>query len=386
VDNVYLIRYAEPAVKGSYTRSRMISRLISNIRKALSYRNEVIRGVNHEWARIILHVDSHSPIIEEVLSRLFGVKSFSPAYKIDSSDLSVISEYVKQLFCSKIENKEFMVRVRRTGNHQYTSKDAEREIGGFLFDNCNPKRVNLTSPDYAIYVEIRGNTSYIYDRIIKGPGGLPVGSESKVLSMFSGGFDSTVASWMVMKRGSPVDLVYYDFGTEENWSIALKLAEKLYEEHVMNQFPMRLYKVDFHETAKTVSEVVRKNYRILVIRRLMFQHAAKLALSNNYLSIVTGESLGQVSSQTVESMYVTSSHLQVPVLRPVIGLDKDEIIAKTIELGLYEIASRQKEFCSIKGIYASPRPDPSIFNEELLKVTLLLEDLWPPKINVFKIG
>jgi len=380
-----LVRYAEPAVKGSYTRSRMVSRLMSNIKKALSFRNVSVDGISHEWARIILHVESHLPVIDEVLSRVFGVKSFSPAFKIDSSDLHVISKYAEQLFCSKVRNKEFMVRVRRTGNHEYTSKDAEREIGGFLFDNCSPRKVNLTSPDYAIYVEIRGDTSYLYDQIIKGPGGLPVGSESRVLSLFSGGFDSTVASWMVMKRGSPVDLVYYDFGTEENWSIALELAEKLYREHVMGQFTMKLYRVDFHETVKTVSEVVRKNYRILVTRRLMFQHAAKLALSKNYLSLVTGESLGQVSSQTVESIYVTSSHLQVPVLRPVIGLDKDEIIAKTIELDLYDIASRQKEFCSTKGVYASPRPDPSIFNEELLKVTLLLEDLWPPKIEVFKI-
>jgi len=117
----------------------------------------------------------------------------------------------------------------------------------------------------------------------------------------------------------------------------------------------------------------------------MFQHAAKLALSKHYLALVTGESLGQVSSQTIESMYVTSSHLQVPVLRPVVGFDKDDIVKDTMKLGLHDIASRQREFCSYKGARASPRPEPAIFNEEFLKVTLVLENIWPPKVDIFRL-
>ncbi|MEB3756805.1 MAG: tRNA 4-thiouridine(8) synthase ThiI [Desulfurococcales archaeon] len=382
---VYLIRYSEPAVKGSYTRSRMISRMISNIRKALSFNGVSFNKIYHKHARIIVEVDQYDPIMDKTLSRVFGVKSFSPAYLLSTANLDEISRFAHDLFCSKIHGKEFMVRVRRTGKHHFTSKDAEKEIGGYLFDNCNPKKVNLTKPEYTIYIEIRENISFLYDKLIDGPGGLPLGSESKVLTLFSGGFDSVLSAWMVMKRGSPTDLVYYDFAEEDNWEIAYELARKLYSDHVMNQSSMKLLRVYFHETADIVSRLVRKNYRILVLRRLMFQHAAKLALSKHYLALVTGESLGQVSSQTVESMYVTSSHLQVPVLRPVVGFDKDDIIKNIMKLGLYDIASRQKEFCSYKGARASPRPEPAIFNEEFLKVTLMLESIWPPKVDIFKV-
>ncbi len=363
----------------------MISRMISNIRKALGFNRVGFNRVYHEHARIIVEVDQYDSIIEKTLSRVFGVKSFSPAYLLPTADLDEISMIAHELYCSKIQGKEFMVRVRRTGKHQFTSKEAEREIGGYLYDNCSPKKVNLTKPEYTVYVEIRDTTSYLYDELIDGPGGLPLGSESKVLTLFSGGFDSVLSAWMVMKRGSPTDLIYYDFAKEDNWEIAYELAKNLYSEHVMNQSPMKLFKVHFHETSDIVSRLVRKNYRILVLRRLMFQHAAKLALSKHYLALVTGESLGQVSSQTIESMYVTSSHLQVPVLRPVVGFDKDDIVKDTMKLGLYDIASRQREFCSYKGARASPRPEPAIFNEEFLKVTLVLENIWPPKVDIFRL-
>ncbi|MCE4614784.1 MAG: tRNA 4-thiouridine(8) synthase ThiI [Desulfurococcales archaeon] len=382
---VYLIRYSEPAVKGSYTRSKMISRMILNIRKALGFNRVNVNRVYHEHARIIVEVDQYDLLIDKILSNVFGVKSFSPACFTDTADLRRISEVALELFCNKIRGKEFMVRVRRTGKHPFTSKDAEREIGGFLYDNCNPRKVNLTNPEYAIHIEIRDNTSYLYDKIVDGPGGLPLGSESKVLTLFSGGFDSALSAWMVMKRGSPTDLIYYDFATEDNWKVALELATALYSDHIMDQHPMKIYRVHFHETAEVISRMIRKNYRILVLRRLMFQHAAKLALSKHYLALVTGESLGQVSSQTVESMYVTSSHLQVPILRPVVGFDKDDIVKETMKLGFYDIASRQTEFCSYKGARASPRPEPPIFNEEFLKITMILESIWPPKIDVYRI-
>jgi thiamine biosynthesis protein ThiI len=212
-----------------------------------------------------------------------------------------------------------------------------------------------------------------------------LGSESKVLALFSGGFDSALSTWMVMKRGSPADLVYYDFATEDNWNNAFELAKALYSQHVMSQFPMKIYRVQFHETAEIISRMVRKNYRILVLRRLMFQHAAKLGLSKQYLALVTGESLGQVSSQTIESMYVTSSHLQIPILRPVIGFDKEDIVKEVMKLGLYDIASRQTEFCAYKGARASPRPEPAIFNEEFLKVSMMLGNIWPPKVDIYRV-
>jgi adenylyl- and sulfurtransferase ThiI len=142
--------------------------MITNIHKTLDYMGVNVSDIRHEHARIIIEVEQYSSIIERLLSRIFGVKSFSPAYKIETSDLREISKIAQELFCSRIQGKEFMVRVRRAGSHPFTSKDAEREIGGFLYDNCNPKKVNLTNPEFTVYIEIRDDTTYLYDIIVKG--------------------------------------------------------------------------------------------------------------------------------------------------------------------------------------------------------------------------
>ncbi len=383
---VVLIRYSEIAVKGKYTRSRMVSRLINNISRVLDYKGIKYDDITQVDSRIVMWAPPSS-IKESMpfIGRVFGVKSYSPAVLLDTSSLDEIAEKAVALYGSKIEDRKFMVRVRRVGDHNYTSKDAERVIGGALLNTGRALGVDLERPDYTLYVEIRGDKTFMYDEIYPGPGGLPLGSESKVLMMFSGGFDSTVASWMMMKRGSPVDLVYYDFGNIENWNTALEVARKLVNEHVMGQYKPLLYRVDFHDTVKTIVGLVRRNYRVLVIRRLMLTHSAKLALSKGYLALSTGESLGQVSSQTVESLHVISSHLQIPVLRPLIALDKDEIIELSRRISLFEACSRQREFCAVEGSRPTPRPNPQIFNEEYIKALMAIEDIWPPRIDLIRL-
>ncbi len=382
MEDVVIIRYSEIAVKGHRTRKRMEDLLIKNIEEALrskGLKGEVVKG----FGRIIIREPKpSSKEVALVASKVFGVKSTSPAKTVNFSDLEELADKSFRFFHERVRGKVFAVRARRVGSHNFTSKDIERVLGKKLLEG-GALRVNLEKPEYTAYVEVRENRAYFYDEIFKGPGGLPLGSEDPVLVLFSGGFDSTVSAWLMMKRGSPISLLNFYFGIAEPLKIIIEIADYLKREWSFGS-EIYLYLTDFTQAINIIKENVRKDYRVLVLRRLMAEKSQEIAKDNGFYALATGECVGQVSSQTVNNLKLIWEGIDMPVLRPVICMDKDEITEIARNIGVYDLTSKQVETC---GKLGSPDPKASskIFNEELHKVKDSL-DINSAKTYKFVIG
>ena len=375
MERAVIVRYSEIAVKGRGTRSRMEKLLASNISEALD-RFGVKARISIVPGRVILREVSLIDRALEAVSRVFGVKSASPAVHYKARSLDEIVSIAHNFFRDRVRGKVFMVRVRRVGRHSFTSKDVERLVGASLLEYS--RGVDLENPEYTAFIEIRDDDVYMYDTLVPGPGGLPLGSEDPVLVLFSGGFDSTVASWRLMKRGCPVTLLYYDLGSEYALNTALEAARKLASDWSFGH-RLRVVVVNFKGPLMLISGLVSPPYRILVMRRIMLEQAVKVAKSLGIEALATGESIGQVASQTVRNLFLISSGLELPVIRPLAGSDKDEIVEESRRIGLYDIVSKQVELC---GQAPSPAPRASAreFWREYEKVKELSEIKLPAKV------
>ncbi|MEB3765545.1 MAG: THUMP domain-containing protein [Desulfurococcales archaeon] len=358
-----IIRYSEIAVKGPLTRRRMEDLLSHHIARVIE-KYELKGTLSKTPGRIILW-DPRDPYeAAEKISYVFGVKSTSPAMAYTLYSLEEIVNVGKSIFYDKVAGKTFRVTTRRTGTHEFTSKDVERALGAALFREGETK-VDLTNPEYTVYVEIRGNTVFYYDKVIPGPGGLPVGSEEPVLVLFSGGFDSTATAWYIMRRGATPGLIYYDLGVEEAKENAVIIAEKLAEIWV-HGWDLRLYIADMTPVVERLAEIIRPEYRTLIIRRIMLEHASVFAETRGYEALATGDNIGQVASQTIRNLRLIGGGIRLPVIRPVSGHDKEEIMKLIAKIGLYSYVNVQIEPCRIR-VNPVPRASPKIYKEELEK-------------------
>ena len=362
--NVILVRYGEISVKGSRTRRRMESILVRAIKEAMDYYG--VRGVIRvDDGRIFMWKPDNIENAIKALIHVFGVKSVSPAYAIEFKDLEDLVKKAEEFFADRVKGRVFRVRARRVGVHSFTSKDVEKLLGSRLLE-AGALKVDLENAEYTAYVEIRGGRAYLFDSVFEGPGGLPLGSEGLVLVLFSGGFDSTVATWRLMKRGCRVNMVHYDLGFPEPVRVAIEVAKYIADNWSFGH-RMKLYIVNFKGIAKIVNGLVSPPYRTLVMRRLMLKHAEGLAEKIGAEALATGESISQAASQTIRNIYLISKDIRIPVLRPLSGSDKDEIVKEALRIGTYELNKKQVEVC---GLAATPTPRGSLrkFEEEYEKV------------------
>jgi thiamine biosynthesis protein ThiI len=355
-----IVRYSEVAVKGYQTRKRMEKLLYESISEALSRFQVNYDKIEVTQGRILVWNPENPNRAAEVVARVFGVKSTSPSVAFKFESIDDIVRYGVEFFADKVRGRVFRVRARRVGAHEFTSKDVERELGAKLLE-AGARGVNLEAPEYTAYVEIRQDNVFLYDRVIEGPGGLPLGSEEPVLVLYSGGFYSTVASWMIMRRGAPVGLALYNLGVEEAVRQAVETARYIAENWVFYG-TLNLFIVNFSNIINIIRETVLPEYRLLILRRLMMEHACNLAQQHKYEALATGESIGQVASQTVRNIRLIGSNLCLPVLRPLAGLDKDDVVRYAIKIGVYELVSKHVEACRGKPV---PRSSPRIFYKML---------------------
>lgn len=362
--SVILVRYGEISVKGFRTRRRMESLLVRAIRESMNY-HDVDGRVEVEDGRVYVWEPTSVERAVTALTRVFGVKSVSPASAIEFTSLEDLVDKATRFFSDRVKGRIFRVRARRAGSHDFTSKDVEKLLGSRLLE-AGALKVDLENAEYTAYVEIRGRRAYLFDSIVEGPGGLPLGSEGLVLVLFSGGFDSTVTSWRLMKRGCRVHLVHFDLGFPEVVRVAVEVAKYLADNWSFGH-NMKLYIVNFRGVARIVNGLISPPYRTLVIRRLMLKHAEMIAERIGAEALATGESISQVASQTIRSLYLISRDMRLPVLRPLAGSDKDEIVKESMRIGTYELNKKQVEVC---GIAATPTPRGSVkaFEAEYDKV------------------
>jgi len=324
----YLIRYSEIFLKSEFVRRKWEKKLIENIKKVIDVKVKTNRG------RIYLITDEQ---IDEKLKKIFGIVSFSRVVHCKLEELNdVVLKYCRE----KISNaKTFAVRVKRVGVHDFTSQQKAAELGSLILKEFPNLKVDLNNPEFELYVEIRDDNCYVFSEIVKGAGGIPLGVEGRVVSLFSAGIDSPVATYMMMKRGCEVLPIYFDLGGffEGKAYERLKAVENVMKEY-QPDFKVEVFNHEgfIKKAVEVLKEKNKLNYLCLICKRRMYRVAEEYAKEKKALGIVTGESLGQVASQTLDNLYILSKACSIPIYRPLIGMDKVEIEKIAKEIGTYK--------------------------------------------------
>jgi len=347
--NVIIIRYGEMNTKGK-NKKEFINTLAQSIKKALKdYDDKIEYSVRHDHIYLYLKEDNLDVI--ENLKEVSGLYSFSLAKKIDSDYDLLIEESLKCI--NQEEGKTFKIYTRRIDkSYPYISDEINREIASKILKSTNLK-VDVHHPDILLSIEIRNDGAYLFTKTIKGLGGYPKGSLGKGLMMLSGGIDSPVASYMLIKRGLNLSFIHYSSPPYTNSGVIDKL-EDILKELTKYQNKMVLYVIPFTKIQEKIYEISPEGYPITIMRRMMYRLAAKLAKIHNIPVICNGESLGQVASQTVDSLNVINEVTNMPVIRPLAALDKEEIIKISKDINTYDISIRPYEDCCT--IFAPKKP------------------------------
>ena len=344
-----LIGVDEIWVKSERVKNILMKKLADDISRRINANIKIGRG------RIFIFDYKEDWI--KILSKVFGVKTIYPSKMIETDINKIVEESLK--FFENFSGSFKLVVNRVYKNFPLTSYEVAKEVGKKIVEKYNLK-VDVKNPDKILYIEIHPNFTFLYDKIIYGPGGFPLGSEGKGLVLFSGGIDSSVAAYMMGKRGMDLDFLFINTAGNFYLQYVYRVFEKLKE-----YFPdSKLYVWDL-DIDKLL--LVKEGYRQILFKVIIYKIAEEFAKSKKYDCIITGESLGQVSSQTIESLKILDSLSNYLFFRPLIGFNKDEIIELSKRIGVYEI--RAPEICQIeKHPFAKPKLD--IILEELKKINI----------------
>ncbi|MDQ4004773.1 MAG: THUMP domain-containing protein [Actinomycetota bacterium] len=331
----------EIGTKSARTRRRFLRVLGANVRAALD-RAGVDASVEPRWSRLVVRSDDHGA--RDAVAHVCGLHSISEAAIVRFSSLDQLVELAADRFRSRVEGRTFAVRVKRAGEHPFRSQDVAVDLGEAL--RPHSAGVDLDDPQAEVTVEIARDLAYLLLDTIPGPGGLPVGIGGRALGLFSGGFDSPVAAWMAMRRGMSLDLLVCDLGGCAQVDAALEVARELVLRWAPGVEP-RAYVVDLSAVVAALRARVEPGIRQVVLKRAMYRSGTLLAQRLGAEALVTGEALGQVSTQTLRNLVVAEDAAGIPVLRPLIGMDKEEIIARARVIGTHDASARVQEHCSI---------------------------------------
>ncbi|MFG1519774.1 MAG: THUMP domain-containing protein [Thermoplasmataceae archaeon] len=358
---MFIIRYSELGLKGPKARSQMEKRLIANLSEKIRRRN-LEAEIRKESGRIFLYTRSNPDDVSECISTIFGVKSYSEAEETDFNTLNDIIMHAQEKFRGTVSGKKFVVRAKRFGNHPFTSMDVEREVGDALFQySCG---VSIRNPDVRVFIEIRNKKVYYFDSIKYGPGGLPLGSQGKVTALMSGGIDSPVSTWMIMKRGCPADIIFVSLAHPVD-TIQFTDQMSRFCDRWCNGYDPYIHIIDGSLIVQSLNDKQLFTYPNISFKKILYRLAEKICSNSGSYGIVTGESIGQVSSQTVENLYSLSVSIKVPVLRPLLGMDKDEITVRCRDIGALPSESLG-EFCSIFARHPITRIKPEQLDHDVV--------------------
>lgn len=306
--------------------------------------------MRREWGRIFIET-VYSRSAAEAAADVFGVVSTSPAATAESSLEKAASACAGLARGFIGEGESFAIRARRSGNHPFSSADIGKTCGDAVWssleeDGIHP-RVNLSSPDKEIHVEMRQNLAYIYLETFKGVGGLPLGTQGSMVVLISGGLDSPVAAWLMMKRGVKIIPVYCNntpYAQSAARERAFDCIRQLQKWAPGYQF--RTYELPHGPNLQSFIEICNRKNTCLLCKRMMYREAYEVMKKENASGIITGSSLGQVASQTAANMYAEIYQLAIPIYHPLIAFDKTEIMDIARKIGTYEISNRPAGICA----------------------------------------
>ncbi|WP_127958481.1 tRNA uracil 4-sulfurtransferase ThiI [Serratia microhaemolytica] len=339
--------FPEITIKSQSVRLRFIKILTTNIRNILKPHDETLAVVRHwDYIEVRSKNESLRPMLAEALTRIPGIHHILEVEDRHYVDLDDIFQQTLAAYQQQLIGKSFCVRVKRRGQHSFNSQDVERYVGGGLNQHIASARVKLEQPDITVNLQIEDDRLLLVKNRLTGLGGYPIGTQEDVLSLISGGFDSGVSSFMLMRRGCRVHYCFFNLG-----GAAHEIGVKQVAHYLWNRFgsshKVRFIAVDFAPVVTEILEKVDDGQMGVVLKRMMVRAASLLAERYGIEALVTGEALGQVSSQTLTNLRLIDNASDTLILRPLISHDKEQIIKIAREIGTEDFAKTMPEYCGV---------------------------------------
>lgn len=361
--NLIIARYGEIGIKSPRVRSRFERKLKSNIKSAFNCEIKISQG------RVYIFPKDFDEAYDK-LKRIFGVVSFSPAISTlsDFKDIeATLSEYTDRLVDENLidSNTPFAIRCRRVGDHDFSSQELAAFAGGVVIKKLDCP-VDLSNPKLEIFLEVRDNETYIFHEKIKGPGGLPLGTQGRLIALISSGIDSPVAAYLMMKRGCSITAIHFDndpFAGSKVTENFEKLVAKLNEYSYGSPIETKIVK--YGNYLKKCKENAPEKLTCVLCKSGMYKVASEVAKNENALGIVDGSSVGQVASQTLHNILATRDGAEFPILSPLIGMDKVEIQEISRKIGTLAISEIDDGGCSAVPRYPETKIDISRVHEAI---------------------
>ncbi|PIP80824.1 MAG: tRNA 4-thiouridine(8) synthase ThiI [Gammaproteobacteria bacterium CG22_combo_CG10-13_8_21_14_all_40_8] len=341
--------FPEIIVKSRPVRQRMIGQLRKNLRAVLRdfYENVVVSGT---WDRLEVETkglsESQQQQVIDILQCTPGIHHFFNTQQFEFTSFENLIEICVQNYLPQIEGKTFCVRAKRAGRHSFNSHELEQQVGGALFTQSKNAKVDLHHPEITVLIEIRDKQLYAIANRYKGLGGFPLGTQDSCLSLISGGYDSTVASYLMLKRGIRTHFCFFNLG-----GIAHEVGVKQVSHFIWKKFGSssrtRFFSVPFQPVVEELLTQVHHSMRGVILKRLMIRAAQILAKESSIPALVTGEAIAQVSSQTMTNLSVIDQISNMLVVRPLATTDKEDIIAMARQIGTEHFARTMPEYCGV---------------------------------------
>ncbi|GGE52176.1 putative tRNA sulfurtransferase [Pullulanibacillus camelliae] len=367
-----IIRYGEIALKGR-NRKSFYDTLYDRVREQLLDLKDIKLKKRFDHIEVVLNGMDYQQVADRI-RHVFGIQSMRVAITVDN-DLESIHSGALRVIKEEEHIATFKVSARRKNkDYPMTSKDLNYSVGSFILKNTENVTVDVHHPDMNLQIEVLEDTTRIYGKVIKGAGGLPVGSAGKVMLMLSGGIDSPVAGYMMMRRGATVEAIHFHSPPYTNDRAKQKVLDLA---AALQKFGgrLKLHVVPFTNAQIAIRDRMPENYRMTIMRRMMLRIAERLAVKREALGIATGESLGQVASQTLESMNTINEVTNYPVFRPLVSTDKVDIIEIAKNIGTYDISIRPYEDCCTIFLPKAPKTKPKREQANRFEKNLPIEEL-----------
>lgn len=380
----FLIKYAEIGIKG---KNRYVFE--DALKAQIAYALKTVEGdfhVSKEQGRIYVEAKGEFDYdgAVERLQNVFGISGFCPVVIVPSTKWEDITQAAGDYVEAAYPDKNFTFKVfAKRGNKSYPMESPEicMEMGGYLLERFPELKVDLHNPQVKLQIEVR-KLAYVYSREIKGPGGMPVGTSGKAMLLLSGGIDSPVAGYMISKRGVTLEATYFHappYTSERAKQKVVDLA-KLVSRY---SGPFKLHIVNFTDIQLYIYEKCPHEELTIIMRRYMMRIAEKLALDGGCMGLITGESIGQVASQTMQSLMATDEVCTIPVFRPVIGFDKQEIVDVSEKIGTYETSVLPYEDCCTIFVAKHPvtKPNLKVIRASEHNLDEKIDELWEQALS-----
>lgn len=374
---IFTVRlFPEITIKSAPVRKRWTRQLTENLR-LLSRRLHDDTKVVQDWDMIEVRPPVDQPQLEaqfiSLLARVPGIANYSLVRAYSFETVHDIYEHTLRNWGAALEGKTFCVRVKRTGRHEFTSTEVERYVGGGLNQHTGATGVKLKDPDITVKIEIKDDRCYIVEQKFAGLGGFPIGTQDHVLSLVSGGFDSTVASYLMMRRGLRTHFCFFNLGGKAHELAVKEIAFYLWNRYAASH-RVKFFTVPFEGVVEQILQQVHPANMGVVLKRMMLRAADRIAERGEIQALVTGEAIAQVSSQTIPNLSVIDSVVDRLVLRPLIVMDKPEIIRLSREIGAEDFSANVPEYCGVISVKPSAKVKPArVVAEEALIDDAILE-------------